>query len=103
VAQLYVEWVELQVLPVLPLSREQVLQLAGDEGLVLQPSKNNKTGYKGVEKRPSGVYCARVSRGRKNGRRRRLYLQVGDGGGFATAEEAALCYARAQRASRSNR
>ena len=92
-AQLYAEWVELQVLP---LSREQVLQLAGDEGLVLQPSKNNKTGYTGVEKRPSGVYCARVSRGGKK-------VQVGDGGGFATAEEAALCYARAQRASRSNR
>ena len=90
VAQLYVEWVELQVLP---LSREQVLQLAGDEGLVLQPSKN-QTGYKGVDKRPSGLYRARVSRGGKTAR---------VGGGFATAEEAALCYARAQRASRSNR
>ena len=92
-AQLYVEWVELQVLP---LSREQVLQLAGDEGLVLQPSKNNKTGYRGVSKGPSGLHRARVSRGRK-------MVLVSGAGGFATAEEAALCYARAQRASRSNR
>ena len=90
-AQLYVEWVELQVLP---LSREQALQLAGDEGLVLQPSKNNPSGYKGVDKRPSGLYRARVSRGRK-------MVQVDVT--CATAEEAALCYARAQRASRSNR
>ena len=91
-AQLYVEWVPLQVPP---LSREQVLQLAGDEGLVLQPSKN-KTGYKGVDKRPSGTHWARVTSqcGKKS---------VRVGGGFATAEEAALCYARAQRASRSNR
>ena len=91
-AQLYVEWVELQVLP---LSREQALQLAGDEGLVLQPSKN-KTGYKGVGQGPSGTHWARVTSqcGKKSVRQE---------GGFATAEEAALCYARAQRASRSNR
>ena len=92
-AQLYVEWVPLQVPP---LSREQVLQLAGDEGLVLQPSKNNKTGYKGVDKRPTGLHCAWVTSQCGN-------KSVRVGGGFATAEEAALCYARAQRASRPNR
>ena len=93
-AQLYAEWVELQVLP---LSREQVLQLAGDEGLVLQPSKNNKTGYKGVgHEHPPGLHCAWVTSQCGN-------KSVHVGGGFATAEEAALCYARAQRASRSNR
>ena len=90
-AQLYVEW-ELQVLP---LSREQVLQLAGDEGLVLQPSKNNKTGYKGVGQGPSGTHGAWVTSQCGN-------KSVRVGGGFATAEEAALCYARAQRASRSD-
>ena len=71
-----------------PLTAEEALRQAEAEGLTLQPSEG-KTGFKGVkfdsrgssEARP---YQAQVTRGGK-------YVFLGS---FATAEDAALCYAR---------
>ena len=64
---------------------EEVRQQARAEGLTLRVA-DNKAGYFGVHHRPtrSKPYEARVRRGGKS-----VHL-----GGFATAEEAALCVAR---------
>ena len=68
-----------------PLTAEEVLRQAETEGLTLQPS-DNSSGFKGVSfrHRTSKSYQAMVKRGGK----------VVSLGNFATAEEAALCYAR---------
>ena len=54
------------------------------EGLTLQPREDNATGYRGVNRTKPGCYQARVWRAGK-------YVHLGS---FATAEEAALAYAR---------
>ena len=66
-------------------ARQQALRQAEAEGFVLQPS-DNAAGFKGVSFHTgtSKPYEAKVRRGGK----------VVSLGGFATAEEAALCYAR---------
>ena len=68
-----------------PLTSEELRQLAQAEGLTLRVA-DNKTGYFGVRHQPGyhKPYQARVSRGGK---------MVGLGS-FDTAEEAALCFAR---------
>jgi len=70
-----------------PMTAEAALRLAEAEGLALVRSENTATGYKGVSwlKRPGATpYHAQVWRGGKD-----TTL-----GMFATAEEAALAYAR---------
>ena len=70
-----------------PMTAEEVLQQAETEGLALLRSESGSTGYKGVSfdsSSRSKPYQARMQRGGK---------KVGLGY-FATAEEAALCYAR---------
>ena len=71
-----------------PLTAEEaVLQQAEAEGLTLLRSESCSTGYKGVcfdRRLPSNPYKLRVRRGGK----------IVTLGCFATAEEAALCYAR---------
>ena len=68
-----------------PLTSEEALQQAQAEGLTLLVS-DNETGYLGVYHKPGRPkpYQAEVRRGGKH-----VYL-----GQFATAEEAALCFAR---------
>ena len=69
-----------------PLTSEEALQLAEAEGLTLLKAKN-KAGYFGVSLNNPGLsrpYAALVQR---DGKQEHL-------GGFATAEEAALCIAR---------
>ena len=68
-----------------PLTSEQARQQAQAEGLTLRVA-NNKAGYFNVLYKPgrSKPYDAQVRRGGKG-----VYL-----GSFATAKEAALCYAR---------
>ncbi len=62
---------------------------AAAEGLTLETSRSN-SGYKGVcDTKRNGMFCAIITRG---GRQEKL-------GSFETAEEAALCYARAKRGS----
>jgi len=73
-----------------PLTAEEALQQAEAEGLTLLRS-GSSTGYKGVgvdSRLKCKPYAADVRRGGKN-----VHL-----GRFATAEEAALCYARASAA-----
>ena len=70
-----------------PLTSEEARQQARAEGLTLLVANNNKTGYFGVTLINPGhrkPYGAQVKRGGK---------QV-NLGSFATAEEAALCFAR---------
>ena len=70
----------------MPLTAEEALRQAEDEGLTLQP-RDGKAAFKGVSFHTgskSRPYVARVKRGGKS-----VHL-----GYFATAEEAALCYAR---------
>ena len=70
-----------------PMTAEEALRQAEAEGLTLLRAESNSSGYKGVSwhKRPEAKpYKAEVRRGGK------LVLL----GAFATAEEAALCYAR---------
>eukprot|EP00964_Phaeocystis_antarctica_P004671 scaffold2522_cov59-Phaeocystis_antarctica.AAC.1 len=69
-----------------PLTSEEVRQQAQAERLTLLKA-DNKTGYFGVNLKPSGPkpYQARVKRGGK------LVVHLGN---FATAEQAALCVAR---------
>ena len=72
-----------------PTTAEEALQQAEAEGLTLLRSESNNSGYKGVSFKGSRnlakPYTAEVRRGGKD-----VHL-----GRFATAEEAALCYARA--------
>ena len=72
-----------------PLTADEARAAAAAEGLELEPSSSNATGFKGVSK-SSGRYVARI---RENGTQRHLGI-------FATPEEAALCYARRDRARR---
>ena len=67
------------------MTAEEALRQAEAEGLTLLRSKSSSTGYKWVvfDSRKTRPYQARVRRGGKD-----MYL------GFATSEEAALCYAR---------
>ena len=72
-----------------PLTAEEAVQQAAAEGLTLLRSESSSTGYKGVRVSFNGSckskpYTARVTRGG-----RQVHLGI-----FATAEEAALCYAR---------
>ena len=71
-----------------PLTAEEAVRQAGAEGLTLLQSETSSTGFKGVSfnGNRSKPYQAYVSRGGKS-------TQV-NLGYFATAEEAALCYAR---------
>jgi hypothetical protein len=66
-----------------PLTAEEARAAAAAEGLELVMSTRSKTGFKGVSK-DGGKYQAKIT---ENGKWRHL-------GNFATAEEAALCYAR---------
>jgi len=66
-----------------PLTADEARAAAAAEGLELVPSLSNETGFKGVTKR-DGKYATRI---RENGKQHYR-------GTFATAEEAALCYAR---------
>ena len=63
---------------------EAAVRQAEAEGLTLQPREDNATGYRGVNRTKPGCYQARVWRAGK-------YVHLGS---FATAEEAALAYAR---------
>jgi len=68
-------------------SAKAALRQAEAEGLTLLRAESNRTGYKGVswnKRSEAKPYKAEVKRGGT-----KVYL-----GGFATAEEAALCYAR---------
>ena len=79
------EWTAARAAAPAPLTAEKALQQAEAEGLVLQPS-DNAGGFKGVlfkGGKLSKPYVAQACRGG------RVHL-----GTFATAEEAALCYAR---------
>jgi hypothetical protein len=67
----------------LQLKADEARAAAAAEGLELVPSSSNETGFKGVTKR-DGKYATRI---RENGKQHYR-------GTFATAEEAALCYAR---------
>jgi len=70
-----------------PLTAEEVLRQAEAEGLTLLKSEGGSTGYKGVgfdSRGKAKPYRAQTYRGGKQ-----VFL-----GCFATAEEAALCYAR---------
>jgi len=67
-----------------PLTADEARAAAAAEGLELVPSSKNQTGFKGVTL-TQGRYYVQVS---KNGKQSRNF------GGFATPEEAALCYAR---------
>ena len=70
-----------------PLTAEEAVRQAETEGLTLRRSEKSSTGYKGVafdSRLKSKPYQAQQRRGGKD-----VYL-----GRFATAEEAALCYAR---------
>jgi len=71
-------------------SAEAVLRQAEAEGLTLLRSKSNSTGYRGVSFNTTTTrpYLAQVRRGGKT-------VTLGN---FATAEEAALCYARSPEA-----
>ena len=74
-----------------PLTPEEAVRQAEAEGLTLLKSESSSTGYKGVtidRVKKSKPYKALVQRGGKT-----VHL-----GSFATAEEAALCYARASEA-----
>ena len=74
-----------------PMTAEEALRQAEAEGLTLMRSESSATGYKGVSwtKRPEAKpYCAKVTRSGKT-----VTL-----GRFATAEEAALAYARSPEA-----
>ena len=74
-----------------PLSAEEALRHAEAEGLTLLRSESNSSGYKGVSfnnSRKSRPYHASVRRGGKT-------VSLGH---FATAEEAALAYARSPEA-----
>ena len=77
--------------PPLPMTAEEALRLAETEGLTLLKA-NNVSGYKGVYFNSSvnraKPYRVKVTRGG-------IKVQLGY---FATAEEAALCYARASAA-----
>jgi len=69
------------------MTAEKAVRQAEAEGLTLLKSEASSTGYKGVSFkgiRMSKPYQAEMKRGGKN-----VYLGI-----FATAEEAALCYAR---------
>jgi hypothetical protein len=66
-----------------PLTAAEARAAAAAEGLELVPSAGGETGFKCVSKH-GGKYQAKVQ---ENGKWRHL-------GNFATAEEAALCYAR---------
>jgi hypothetical protein len=66
-----------------PLTADEARAAAAAEGLELVPSAGCETGFKCVSKH-GGKYQAKVQ---ENGKWRHL-------GYFATAEEAALCYAR---------
>ena len=66
-----------------PLTEEQARTTAAQEGLELVPS-NNTCGFKGVSRCRSGKFQAHVS---EFGKEQHL-------GTFATAEEAALAFAR---------
>jgi len=74
-----------------PLTAEEALRQAEAEGLTLLRSESSRTGYKGVcfnsRRNITKPYEAQVWRGGKHATL----------GTFATAEEAALCYARAVR------
>ena len=72
-----------------------MLRQAEAEGLTLLKSASSNTGYKGVSFHSGKTkpYHAQVCRGGKT-----VSL-----GGFATAEEAALCYARIPRGSQRRR
>ena len=67
-----------------PLTADEARAAAAAEGLELVPSSKNQTGFKGVNL-IGGKYYLQVY---KNGKQSRNF------GGFATPEEAALCYAR---------
>jgi len=70
-----------------PLTAEEVLRQAEAEGLTLRRSESSSTGYKGVYFNSSSTskpYQVKVWRGGKT-------VSLGN---YATAEEAALCYAR---------
>jgi len=74
-----------------PMTAEEALRLAEAEGLTLLKSEGSSTGYKGVSfdrKMKTTPHQAQVWRGGK-----KVTL-----GYFATAEEAALCYARSPEA-----
>jgi len=66
-----------------PLSADEARAAAAAEGLVLEPSSSNETGFKGVRMQRDKF----MARGREKGEQRSL-------GNFATAEEAALSYQR---------
>jgi len=66
-----------------PLTADEARAAAAAEGLELEPSSSNATGFKGVVKRGS-KYVTNI---RENGTTRHLGRSV-------TPEEAALCYAR---------
>jgi hypothetical protein len=72
-----------------PLTADEARAAAAAEGLELEPSSSNETGFKGVKKRGS-KYVANI---KENSKLRHL-------GTFATPEEAALCCARRVRARR---
>ena len=70
-----------------PLTAEEAVRQAGAEGLTLLPSESSSTGYKGVSfdrKIKTKPYYAQAWRGHKR-------VQLGY---YATAEEAALVFAR---------
>ena len=73
-----------------PTSAEEARRQALAEGLTLQKSERSNAGYRGVAFRSGRrmPYEAQVTRGGKD-----VFL-----GAFATAEEAALCYARSSEA-----
>jgi hypothetical protein len=66
-----------------PLTADEARAAAAAEGLELVPSTRSETGFKGVSK-SGGRYKVEIT---ESGKSRHI-------GNFATAEEAALCYAR---------
>jgi len=77
------------------MSVEEVLAEASAEGLSLELAPGTKSGYRGVSRSGGGrgkPWCATIWYGNHNHRYNRICL-----GSFATAEEAALVYAKEQR------
>ena len=68
---------------------EQAVAQAAAEGLILHRSNTNKTGFKGVKKNVSKT-SYRVQIQKDRGSKTSSFFSSS----FATAEEAALCYAR---------
>ena len=72
------------------LAKQAVAQAAA-EGLILHRSKTNKTGFKGVTKKDNvGKTSYQVQIQKSRGSKTSFFFSSS----FATAEEAALCYAR---------